>query len=103
MKLESIAKGALISGLVEGKVVSVLSADLLGENAITVVYKTDDGKLGERQVFRSDEANLEMATEGRPWSFDADGAGFKLATEAYLRIPAIADSDSILMADTIPR
>ena len=83
MKLESIAKGALISGLVEGKVVRVLSADSLGENAVTVVYKTDDGKLGERQVFRSDEANLELATEGRPWSFDADGAGFKLATEAY--------------------
>ena len=29
------------------------------------------------------EAGIVVATAGRPWSFDADGADFKLATEAY--------------------
>lgn len=83
MKLESIAKGALVSGIEEGKVVRVVSTDPLGDNAVTVVYKTDDGRLGERVVFRGDESKLSLATVGRPWSFDADGADFKLGVEAY--------------------
>jgi superfamily II DNA or RNA helicase len=83
MKLESIAKGALISGIEEGKVVRVVSVDPLGDNAMTVVYKADNGRLGERVVFRADESKLSLATAGRPWSFDADGADFKLAAEAY--------------------
>lgn len=83
MKLESISKGALISGVEEGRVVRVVSADPLGDNAMTVVYKSDDGRLGERVLFRSDEAKLSIASAGRPWSFDADGADFKLAAEAY--------------------
>jgi hypothetical protein len=83
MKLESIAKGALVSGVEEGRVVRVVSADPLGDNAVTVVYKTDDGRLGERVLFRSNESELSIAKAGRPWSFDADGADFKLAAEAY--------------------
>jgi superfamily II DNA or RNA helicase len=83
MKLESIAKGALVSGIEAGKVVRVVSADPLGDNAVTVVYKADDGRLGERVLFRSNESELQIASVGRPWSFDADGADFKLAAEAY--------------------
>lgn len=83
MKLESISKGILISGVEEGRVVRVISADPLGDNAMTVVYKSDDGRLGERVVFRNDEGKLSIASAGRPWSFDADGADFKLAAEAY--------------------
>jgi len=83
MKLEQIAKGAQISGIEPGKVVRVVSADPLGDNAVTVVYKTDDGRLGERVLFRSNESELHIASVGRPWSFDADGADFKLAAEAY--------------------
>lgn len=83
MKLEQIIKGAQISGIEPGKVVRVVSADPLGDNAVTVVYKADDGRLGERVLFRSNEAELNVASVGRPWSFDADGADFKLAAEAY--------------------
>jgi superfamily II DNA or RNA helicase len=83
MKLEAITKGALVSGIEEGKVVRVVSADPLGDNAMTVVYKSDDGRLGERVLFRGDETKLSLATSGRPWSFDSDGGDFKLAAEAY--------------------
>lgn len=82
MRLEAITKGALISGIEPGKVARVVSADPLGDNAVTVVYRTEDGKLGERVLFRSNEAQLSVAIAGRPWSFDADGEGFKLAAEA---------------------
>lgn len=82
MKLEQITKGALLTGVEPGKVVRVVSVDPLGDNSVTVVYRTDDGRLGERVIFRSNEAELNVASEGRPWAFDADGEGFKLATEA---------------------
>ncbi len=82
MKLESIAKGAVISGIVQGEPARVFSIDWLGDS-LSVVYKTDDGRLGERVLFRADEAGLSIASVDRPWSFDADGADFKLAAEAY--------------------
>ena len=82
MKLEEITKGALIAGIEPGKVARIVGVDPLGDNAVTVVYRTDDGRLGDRVLFRSNESELAIATEGRPWSFDADGEGFKLAAEA---------------------
>lgn len=82
MKLEEISKGALISGIEPGKVARIVGVDPMGDNAVTVVYRTEDGRLGERVLFRSNEADLAIATAGRPWSFDADGEGFKLAAEA---------------------
>ncbi|QJE02498.1 DUF3883 domain-containing protein [Massilia forsythiae] len=82
MKLESILKGAVISGIVQGEVARVFSVDWLGDS-LSVVYKTDDGRLGERVLFRADEPSLSVALAERPWSFDANGADFKLAAEAY--------------------
>jgi hypothetical protein len=43
----------------------------VGDNALTVYYKTADGKLLERMLFRTDEAKLSLAEAGRPWAFDA--------------------------------
>ncbi len=76
MKLEQIQKNAAISGLEPGQVVRIVTTELVGDNALTVYYKTADGKLLERMLFRTDEA-------GRPWAFDAPGEDFKLAAEAY--------------------
>ncbi len=71
-----------IAGIEPGKVARIVGVDQLGDNAVAVVYRTDDGRLGDRVLFRSNESELAIATEGRPWSFDADGEGFKLAAEA---------------------
>lgn len=65
MKLEDITKGALVSGIEPGKVARIVSTDPLGDNALTVVYRTDDGRLGERVLFRNNEADLCVATAGR--------------------------------------
>ncbi len=82
LKLEQIQKNAAISGLEPGHVVRVVTTEPVGDNALTVYYKTADGKLLERMLFRADEANLSLAEAGRPWAFDAPGAEFKLAAEA---------------------
>lgn len=83
LKLEDIKKNAAISGIEPGHVVRVVTTEPVGDNALTVYYKTSDGKLLERMLFRTDEAKLSLAEAGRPWAFDAPGEEFKLAVEAY--------------------
>ncbi len=83
LKLEQIQKNAAISGLEPGQVVRIVTTEPVGDNALTVYYKTADGKLLERMLFRTDEAKLSLAEAGRPWAFDAPGDEFKLAAEAY--------------------
>ena len=83
LKLEQIQKNAAISGLEPDQVVRIVTTEPVGDNALTVYYKTADGALRERMLFRTDELNLSMAEAGRPWSFDAPGEAFKLAAEAY--------------------
>lgn len=83
LKLEQIQKNAVISGLEPGQVVRVVTTELVGDSALTVYYKTADGTLLERMLFRNDEVNLSLAEAGRPWAFDAPGEEFKLAAEAY--------------------
>lgn len=83
LKLEHIQKNAAISGIEPGQVVRVVTTEPVGDNALTVYYKTSDGKLLERMLFRTDEAKLSLAEAGRPWAFDAPGEDFKLAAEAY--------------------
>jgi superfamily II DNA or RNA helicase len=83
LKLEQIQKSAAISGLEPGQVVRIVTTEPVGDNALTVYYKTADGTLRERMLFRTDEVNLALAEAGRPWAFDAPGEAFKLAAEAY--------------------
>ncbi|HHQ4507166.1 MULTISPECIES: helicase-related protein [Aeromonas] len=83
LKLEEIKKDAQVRGVVEGQVVRVVTVEPIGEHALTVYYKDSSGNLAERMLFRTDEIALELATVGRPWSFDAKGADFKLGLEAY--------------------
>lgn len=83
LKLEDIKKDCAISGLEPNQIVRIVTTESVGNDAITAYYKTSDGRLHERMLFRSDESNLALAEAGRPWSFDAPGEDFKLATEAH--------------------
>jgi hypothetical protein len=83
LKLEEIQKNAVLNGIEPGQVVRIVTTEPVGDNALTVYYKTADGALCERMLFRADEATLSLAEAGRPWAFDAPGQDFKLATEAY--------------------
>ena len=83
LRLEDIKTNASISGLEPGQVVRIVTTEQIGDNALTVYYKTAEGKLLERMLFHSDESKLSLAEAGRPWAFDAPGDDFKLAAEAY--------------------
>ena len=47
LKLEDIKKNATISGLEPGQVVRIVTTEPVGDNALTVYYKTADGTLRE--------------------------------------------------------
>ena len=83
LTLEHIQKNAAIAGIAPGQVVRIVTTEWVGDQALTVYYKTADGQLHERMLFRADEAALSLAEAGRPWAFDAPGADFKLAAEAW--------------------
>lgn len=83
LKLEDIKKDAQVRGIQTDEIVRVVQIEPVGENALTVYYKDNQGRLSEQMLFRSDEGRLDLAQAGRPWSFDAPGEDFKLGLEAY--------------------
>ncbi len=83
LKLDQISKDACITGLIPNQVVRIVATEWAGPDALSIYFKTPDGGLLERMLFRSDEANLSIAESGRPWAFNSDGEDFKLGVEAY--------------------
>jgi superfamily II DNA or RNA helicase len=105
-RLEDLKPDALVQGLVGREAVRIVSAEMLGDMACKVVYRGQDGALGEQLVFRSNEADLELAGGGRKWSFAGNGDLFRLVSEAerirlaYLFDPYVAVSSSTI--DPLP-
>ncbi len=83
LKLEDIKKDAQIRGLEGDKIVRIVHSEPIGTDSVSVFYVDQEGNPGTQSLFRSDEARLEIAKAGRPWSFDAPGTEFKLGLEAY--------------------
>ena len=70
LRLEDIKKDAAVSGIEPGQIVRIITTEPVGENALTVYYRTDDGQVKEQMLFRSRSRAL-LAEAGRPWAFDA--------------------------------
>ena len=87
MKLEQITEGSTVTGLTASNAVTIVAVTPVGDDAVSVVYTDDHGRLGEQLLFRQDEVRLSLQEEGRTWKFDGDGEAFRLTAEA-LRIKA---------------
>jgi len=83
LKLEEIKNQSAISGIDLNRPVRIVATEFVGDHALTVYYKTIEGAVLERMLFRADEPTLFLAEAGRPWAFDASGQDFKLAAEAF--------------------
>ena len=82
-KLEELLPNCSISGVVANGLVTVVSVNWFGSEALELTYKDSTGKVANQLLYRDDEPRLEVAVQGRPWSFDGDGADFRLASEAH--------------------
>src|SRR6266567_2858259 len=81
--LEELAPGVLVKGLLPGGAVTIISVKRHGSVGVELVYQDAGGKLGSELLYSDSIGHLEIAPAGLPWSFDADGALFRLTSEAY--------------------
>ena len=100
--LEDIKPNCAVRGILPSSVVTVVSVQWFGSEALELTYKDATGKVGNELLYRDDEPDLEIVEEGRPWSFDGDGALFRLVSEAqrirlaHLFDPVLAVHTSIV-------
>src|SRR5436305_4336053 len=81
-RLEEIKPGAAIKGILPDTLVSAINAQWFGSEALELTYKDATGRVGNQLLYRHDEPRFEIVAIGRPWSFDGDGALFRLVSEA---------------------
>src|SRR5262245_64687739 len=106
MRLEELTPGGTVRGILPDAAVSVVSVQWHSSDALTLVYRSPSGRVADEILFRHDETRLEHVEQGRPWSFDGDGALFRLVAEAhrirlaYLFDPVLAIHTSLI--DPLP-
>ena len=82
MRLEELQPNAAVRGVLPNAQVTVVTVQWYGSDALELTYKTSDGKVANELLYRHDEPRLDIVELGRPWSFDGDGALFRLVSEA---------------------
>ncbi len=82
MRLEDLHPNAAVRGLLPDCLITVVSVQWFGSEAIELTYKTPAGKVANELLYRDDESRLEIVEKGRPWSFDGDGDRLRMVFEA---------------------
>ncbi|MBI3073653.1 MAG: DUF3883 domain-containing protein [Deltaproteobacteria bacterium] len=82
-KLEDLQPNAALRGVLPDRIVTVIASQWFGSDAVEITFKDPSGRLDQEILYRDREASLEIVEKGRPWSFDADGALFRLVSEAH--------------------
>src|SRR3954447_22339374 len=80
--LEEIKPGSRLRGLAPDGVAEIVQVARFGSDALNLVFRVN-GKVGERLLYRGEEAGFEFIETGRSYAFDADGGLLRLASEAY--------------------
>src|SRR5829696_3351783 len=93
MKLEDLQPNAAVRGVIPDQLVTVVGVQWFGSEALELTYKTPAGRVANELLYRDREPGLEVVQVGRPWSFDGDGALFRLVSEAQrIRLAHLFDS-----------
>ena len=82
-KLEDLSVGCVVSGLLSGEPITVVSTKWYGSACMAVFYKTNQGITGSQILYRDAEPSLTVLEKTLPWSFDIPGEKLRLISEAY--------------------
>jgi SNF2 family DNA or RNA helicase len=82
-RLEELQPTAAVRGILPDQLVTVVSAQWFGSEALELTYKGASGRLANELLYRHDEPRIQVVEHGRPWSFDGDGRLFRLVSEAH--------------------
>ena len=100
-ELHELKSGLRVRGLVATGDVTIIVVEEHGSDMVNVVYRDDSGQISDRLLTAEQAAGVEVASGWR-WSFDADGAAFKLASEARrIELAHLFDPFAALEASTI--
>ena len=83
IKLEQLDCKMRVNGIIPNQTVVLVDVEQNGPNSVSVVYRRAEGGLGERVLYRADEATLSTQREQQLWPFDGDGRLLSLVSEAY--------------------
>ena len=72
-KLEELRVNASVQGILPNCLVSVVSVQWFGSEALELTYKDPAGKVANELLYRHDEPRIEIVAHGRLWSVDGDG------------------------------
>jgi len=90
--LEDITVNSVVRGIHPVSAVTVKHARMHGADTLEVTYTDAEGRPGTQLLFRDQEGQLEVVQKTRPLSFTADGALFRLVSEAQrLRLGFLFD------------
>jgi len=81
-KLEDLEPGAIVRGILPSSLVTVTSVKWYGKDSLKLTYEDSSGRADNRLLYRDNESEFEIETEGRPWSFLGDSDLFRMAAEA---------------------
>ena len=81
IRFDEITSGKRLAGVVAGHEVVVIALEWHGSTSATLTYKPSEGPIDQRLLSLADLTAI-SAVDARRWTFDADGAMFRLASEA---------------------
>jgi superfamily II DNA or RNA helicase len=99
IRLEDVTPGVVLVGVVGDGAVTAVAVQWIGANALRLTYRTGEGRLDERLLYRDHESRLALAKVSAAYDFSADAVTFKLAAEA-LRIRMAGRFDPMLAVHT---
>ena len=82
-RLEELTPTAAIRGILPDSVVTVVSVQWFGSEALELTYKEPLAALPTNSSTATTSPARSRASTVRPWSFDGDGALFRLVSEAH--------------------
>ena len=85
-RLEDLQPRAAVRGILPDQVITVVSVQWFGSEALELTYKTASGRVANELLYRHDEPRLQIVEHGRPWSFDGDGHLFRLVSKRIVSV-----------------
>jgi superfamily II DNA or RNA helicase len=82
LKLENITVGSVVGGIIANQAVTIRQVQLYCDDVLSVTFVDAEGRPGEELLYRDREPSLSLVQQSRPFSFTADGASFRLVSEA---------------------
>jgi len=73
----------MVKGILPVSPVTIIDVTWYGNAAVEITYKDQQGQTGQEILYRDREPSLELLSPGQTWQLDADGAKFRLVSEAY--------------------